>query len=700
MTNMSTKKALLLSVLSMLICVAMLVGTTFAWFTDSVTSGKNTIKAGNLDVELKYSEDLVTWNTVQGATDLLDPNALWEPGHAEVVYLQVSNLGTLALKYQLSMNIYNEVEGTNVAGDTFKLSEHLMYGVVDVIEKFADRDAAIAAVKENATALSDYSRVGDLEASPTDVDTIALVVYMPTTVGNEANYKTGTTAPSVELGIELLATQKVSEEDFFGNDYDENAVYADTFVDSANGLLDAIENAEDGETIALTGDVDLNDLFANVHFNSTGTVDPKVIIPAGKNVALDLAGYTLSASSKGTGKNYDMFDVRGTLTVMNGKIVTKHIGENMGWNNSTNVFNVTAGGVLNLANVTAQNLGGSDMAFVAHLNNWGEATLNVTNSNLFSTYCAVRVFNSGYDMNNVNITGSTLSGTSMAFWVHNYTVVDFGTEDKAISQAKLLNLNFINAGFSDDKVINEAAGNTYNGKIRFGFTNGEVINEDSKVVSAAGTAKELDTVLKEGNDVILKGDLKFNASETTASSGYGATGIDVKGSVLDGNGNSLGINNWGTWDAAVNTTGGTIKNITINSGMRGIFMGGATADVYIDNVIIDGTIYTFNSDGGDKNYGVYISNSTLNGWTSFSNVHKEVVFTNCNFGEGSGYAFCRPYNASVFKNCVFEEGFEFDTSKANEIVFENCYYGDTLITAENAVSLAMFYNGVGSLTVK
>jgi hypothetical protein len=125
-------------------------------------------------------------------------------------------------------------------------------------------------------------------------------------------------------------------------------------------------------------------------------------------------------------------------------------------------------------------------------------------------------------------------------------------------------------------------------------------------------------------------------------------------------------------------------------------MGGATADVYIDNVVIDGTVYTFNSDGGNTNYGVYVSNSTLNGWTSFSNVHKEVVFTDCKFGEGSGYAFCRPYNASLFENCVFEEGFEFDTKQASSIIFKNCYYGDTLITAENAASLKIFAAGTGN----
>ena len=220
------------------------------------------------------------------------------------------------------------------------------------------------------------------------------------------------------------------------------------------------------------------------------------------------------------------------------------------------------------------------------------------------------------------------------------------------------------------------------------------------------TVKSLDSALGKVYDVVLNSDLTFNASETNANSGYGATGIRVQGSILDGNNHTLTVNGaWSTWDCAVNTVGGTIKDLTINSAMRGIFMGGATDDVYIDGVTIDGTVYTFNSDGGNKNYGVYISNTTLNGWTSYSNVHKEVIFTDCKFGEGQGYSFCRPYNASVFENCVFEEGFEFDTSNTSDIVFKNCYYGDTLITAENAVSLCdgetvFFYNGLNDITIQ
>lgn len=157
----------------------------------------------------------------------------------------------------------------------------------------------------------------------------------------------------------------------------------------------------------------------------------------------------------------------------------------------------------------------------------------------------------------------------------------------------------------------------------------------------------------------------------------------------------------GIWGCAVNTNGGTIKNGTVKGAMRGIFMGGANADVYIDNVVFEDVVYTFNSDGGNKNYGVYISNCTINGWTSHSDVHKEVVYTNCTFGEGSGYAFCRPYGPTVYENCEFSTDMEFDATRQASLVFKNCTYGGVKITAENAASLktgdvVFFCNGVGS----
>ena len=274
-----------------------------------------------------------------------------------------------------------------------------------------------------------------------------------------------------------------------GFDGEEEVAFVE--VESANDLVEAIESAEAGEEtiITLVDNISLNDLLSAGTLATRAAADPTVTIKAGRVISLNLNGLTLSATSTQTGKNYNMFDVQGTLSLANGTIEYKHEGENMGWNSSTNLFNVTAGGVLNLEGVTAKNLGGSDMGFVAHLNNWGKVTLNVENSTLESNYVAVRVFNSGPDMNNVTIKNSTLKGNSAAFWVHNYTVEDFGTEAKAEAQKALLNLNIYKQGntFSPD----------VNG-IRYGFTN--AVRTDAygitKVVSEDGTEVTLGTIFE------------------------------------------------------------------------------------------------------------------------------------------------------------------------------------------------------------
>ena len=111
MTNKSTKRALVTSAMALFLCFTMLLGTTFAWFTDSVTSANNIIKSGNLDIELDYWNG-TEWKDVKGASDILT-NTLWEPGVTEIAYLRVANAGSLALKYQLGINIVSELGGIN-----------------------------------------------------------------------------------------------------------------------------------------------------------------------------------------------------------------------------------------------------------------------------------------------------------------------------------------------------------------------------------------------------------------------------------------------------------------------------------------------------------------------------------------------------------------------------------------------------------
>ena len=221
-----------------------------------------------------------------------------------------------------------------------------------------------------------------------------------------------------------------------------------------------------------------------------------------------------------------------------------------------------------------------------------------------------------------------------------------------------------------------------------------VTNAEGEEVVAAGSKEDLpktdDGTMIDTNfdeDTTLFGDITLSAGETNANSGYAATGVKVSnGAVLDGKGHTLTVNDANsTWACCVAVTGGTIKNLTVAGAMRGIFMPGADGDVYIDNVIFKDVVYTFNSDAGNKNYGVYISNCTINGWTSHSDVHKEVVYTNCSFGEGSGYAYCRPYGPTSFVGCAFEAGFQVDAR--GKITFENCTIGGVALTAENLATL-------------
>ena len=299
-----------------------------------------------------------------------------------------------------------------------------------------------------------------------------------------------------------------------------------------------VATAEQFETAFAHQDVNTIILGEDVVLGASATrsaVDPTLVLNNGKSLTIDLNGHKLSATSSQNG-NREMFLVKGNLTIKNGTIEYQHVGENMGWNAMTTIFDVTAGGVLNLEGVTAKNLGGSDMGFVAHLNNWGEVTLNVNNSTLESNYVAVRVFNSGNDMNNVAIKNSTLKGGNYAFWVHNYTVADFGTEAKFEAHKALLNLDVFNAS------------NTFVGKnntpIRFGMTN-------ALYFGLVSTEAELKEILVAGWSVILAEDIVLAEALKVASE---------KNSVIDLNGHTLsGVDN-GTASYGLITNNG---NLTI-----------------------------------------------------------------------------------------------------------------------------------------
>ena len=304
----ATKRALLTSIMALVMCVVMLVGTTFAWFTDTASTGVNKIQAGNLDVELEYkNSDTAVFTKADKNTEVFKDGALWEPGHVEYVVLKVSNAGSLALKYKLGINIAGETGSTNVLGNEFKLSDYIKFGVVDEDLSGKTRDEMVAAVTDGKLIKGGYTS-GETRLYPevtpavdgqASEKVVTLVVWMPKSVGNEANHKTEVTAPSIDLGISVAATQDTVEKDSFDNTYDKDAVYPIVAMDT---LQELINNAAEPVSAKLEG-------------NIAGSLT----VPQDKSITLDLNGFTL------TGGDSHAILNRGTLCIKdssgNGKIV-------------------------------------------------------------------------------------------------------------------------------------------------------------------------------------------------------------------------------------------------------------------------------------------------------------------------------------------------------------------------------------------
>ena len=223
----ATKRALLTSVMALVMCVVMLVGTTFAWFTDTASTGVNKIQAGNLDVALQMKDNNGNWVSAEGETLQFKVNGaipaegtqiLWEPGCTyELPQLRVVNKGNLALKYKIQI--------TGIQGDA-KLNE-----VID----WTINDAAIDLTEQHL-------------AAKTEGAAFTIKGVMQTTAGNEYQ------GLSIEgIGITVYATQDTVENDSFGNTYDANATYYPV-IDLA-GLKDAVKN---GGNVAVDADVQVS----------------------------------------------------------------------------------------------------------------------------------------------------------------------------------------------------------------------------------------------------------------------------------------------------------------------------------------------------------------------------------------------------------------------------------------------------------
>ena len=254
-----TKKALRGSLFALFLCIVLLIGTTFAWFTDTASTGVNKIQAGNLKVDLQMKDANGSWVSAEGKTiDFVKASGheneaiLWEPGCTyELPVLRVVNKGNLALKYKIKIN--------GIQGDE-KLNEVINWTISDVALD-TDHSLAAGATSEDLTIKGHMQESAGNEYQGLSIDGISITVY---------------------------ATQASVESDSFGPEYDQNAAYTISAKD-ANGLTKAIKDAKAGDTITFDENVAITPV---VEDTTEQTLVPQTVL--NKSATLNLAGKKLT----------------------------------------------------------------------------------------------------------------------------------------------------------------------------------------------------------------------------------------------------------------------------------------------------------------------------------------------------------------------------------------------------------------------
>lgn len=226
------KRALLTSILSMILCVAMLIGTTMAWFVDSASNTGNRIQTGKFKIDLLMDkQDGKGYVSIKNGTagdifsEATGNGVAWEPGKTEIVFLQVENQGNLALNYNINLVV------TPDSNNSVKVEEVLSYAVIPNITASQYNNGSfknwedILKIKDVETA--DELPVGEILAAPNGAleagtsDYFALAVHMDEDAGNEYQDQ------GIQIDVNIVAKQMASEYDSFGNQYDVDAPFTE-----------------------------------------------------------------------------------------------------------------------------------------------------------------------------------------------------------------------------------------------------------------------------------------------------------------------------------------------------------------------------------------------------------------------------------------------------------------------------------------
>ena len=206
-----TKITFTISLLLTILWAVLGTGTSLAWFTDTTPVAKNVFTIGELDLVVSKRLDNGNFAEIKNDTAVFDDEALYEPGYLQVVVLKVENKGDVPFDYKTAVTVTDYTTAQNSLGSTFNLHEHLKFGMItadtyaELQLKIKDRQTSKTNANEEMPLNTYFTETESLEVD--GVDFVALIVRMPETETNVANYR-GNTKPRVELGLNITASQQ------------------------------------------------------------------------------------------------------------------------------------------------------------------------------------------------------------------------------------------------------------------------------------------------------------------------------------------------------------------------------------------------------------------------------------------------------------------------------------------------------------
>ena len=268
----TTRRSLLNSVTALVLCFVMLVGSTFAWFTDVATSKDNIIQTGKLDIGMYWSANNADWNDAEGDSPIFNYDR-WEPGYTEVRYIKVTNDGSLAFQYHMLLEPNGEV---SKLAEVIDVSYDIVTGNDNFVAPTADnKQGSLTKVGTLNDLISNNGSVagGVLLPNSQRADgyysgeiVVCISFHMQENADNEyQNLSIGTT-----FGIALYATQFDFENDSYDSSYDDEATWPEipSVGNSASTEVDVDADGKVANAATINGDGMSAEIPEGVQLNS------------------------------------------------------------------------------------------------------------------------------------------------------------------------------------------------------------------------------------------------------------------------------------------------------------------------------------------------------------------------------------------------------------------------------------------------